>query len=249
MGTSTTSPWSPLAGGWDANALAAAYSTMVLDPPSSDWVIDFGASYDTTPTTGMLSHSYPPPSTHATSIVVGNGCTLLVTSVGASVLPGPFYLNDILVAPHITHNLLSVCRFTTDNSCSIEFVPTGFSVKDLATRTPLARCDSVRPLYTLRASSTGVSPPLVLVSTATSTTWHRCLGHPGPDVMTKLSSTLDSSCNGGHFEGLCHACQLGRHTRLPFTTSSLGLSRLLTWFIVTSGPPLYSVSLDTNTIW
>jgi hypothetical protein len=29
----------------------------------------------------------------------------------------------------------------------------------------------------------------------------------------------------------------------------LGLSRLLTWFIVTSGPPLYSVCLDTNTIW
>jgi hypothetical protein len=37
--------------------------------------------------------------------------------------------------------------------------------------------------------------------------------------MTKLSSTLDS-CNRGHSEGLCHACQLGRHTRLPFTTSS-----------------------------
>jgi hypothetical protein len=37
--------------------------------------------------------------------------------------------------------------------------------------------------------------------------------------MTKLSSTLDS-CNRGHFEGLCHACQLDRHTRLPFTTSS-----------------------------
>jgi hypothetical protein len=167
----------------------------------------------------MLSHSHPPPSTHPTLIVVGNGSTLPVTSVGASVLPGPFYLNDVLVAPHITHNLLSVRRFTTDNSCSIEFDPTGFSVKDLATRTPLARCDSVGPLYTLRASSTGVSPPPVLVSTATSTTWHRRLGHPGPDVMTKFSSTLVSSCNRGHFEGLCHACQLGRHTCLPFPTS------------------------------
>jgi hypothetical protein len=38
--------------------------------------------------------------------------------------------------------------------------------------------------------------------------------------MNKLSSTLDSSCNRGHFEGLYHACQLGQHTRLPFTTSS-----------------------------
>jgi hypothetical protein len=126
MGTSTKPPWSPLAGGWDGNALAAAYSTMALAPPSSDWVIDSGASYHTTPTTCMLSHSHPPPSTHPTSIVVGNGSTLPVTSVGASVIPGPFYLNNVLVAPHITHNLISVRRFTTNNSCSIEFDPPVF---------------------------------------------------------------------------------------------------------------------------
>jgi hypothetical protein len=29
----------------------------------------------------------------------------------------------------------------------------------------------------------------------------------------------------------------------------LGLSRLLSWFIVIFGPPLYSVFLDINTIW
>jgi hypothetical protein len=38
--------------------------------------------------------------------------------------------------------------------------------------------------------------------------------------MTKITSSLDPSCSRGHFEGLCHACQLDRHTRLPFTTSS-----------------------------
>jgi hypothetical protein len=190
------------------------------DPPSSDWVIDSGASYHTTPTVGTLSRSHPLRPSHPCSIVVGNGSTLPVTSVGASVLPGPFYFNDVLVAPHITHNLLSVRRFTTDNSCSVEFDPSGFSVKDLVTRTPLARYDSSEPLYTLRSSTTGASLPPVLVSTTSSTTWHRRLGHPGPDVMTKITSSLDLSCSRGHFEGLCHACQLGRHIRLPFTTSS-----------------------------
>jgi hypothetical protein len=91
----------------------------------------------------------PPFPLTPSSIIVGNGSTLPVTSVGASVLPRLFYLNDVLVAPQITHNLLSVRRFTTDNSCSIEFDPSGFTVKDLATRTPLARCDSSGPLYTL----------------------------------------------------------------------------------------------------
>jgi hypothetical protein len=219
-GTPTSTTWSPPAGGWDNASLAAAFSTMAMTPPSSDWVIDSGASYHTTPTAGMISRSHSPLSSDPSSIVVGNGSTLPVTSVGVAVLLGPFYLNDVLVAPHITHNLLSVCRFTTDNSCSIEFDPSGFSVKDLATRTPLARCDSSGPLYTLQPSTAGVSPPPVLVSTTSSTTWHRRLGHPGPDVLTKITSSLDPSCSRGHFEGLCHACQLGRHTRLPFTTSS-----------------------------
>jgi hypothetical protein len=101
-GTPTTTPWSPFARGWDPASLAAAYNTMALAPPSSNWVIDSSASYHTTPTAGMLSRSHPPPSTHPTSIVVGNGSTLPVTSVCASVVPRPFYLNDILVAPHIT---------------------------------------------------------------------------------------------------------------------------------------------------
>jgi hypothetical protein len=201
-------------------SLATAYSTMALAPLSPDWVIDSGASYHTTPTASMLSRSHPPHSSHPASIVVGNGSTLPVTSVCALVLPGPFYLNDVLVAPHITHNLLYIRQFTTDNSCSIEIDSSGFSVNDLTIRTPLTHSDSVGPLYTLQPSSTGTSPPPVLVSTTTSTSWHRRLGHPGSDVMTKLSNSLDSSCSRRHFEGLRHAYHLDRHTRLPFTISS-----------------------------
>jgi hypothetical protein len=48
------------------------------------------------------------------SIVVGNGSILPVTSVGDMVLPSPFYLNNILVAPDIIRNLLSICQFTTN---------------------------------------------------------------------------------------------------------------------------------------
>jgi hypothetical protein len=98
-----------------------------------------------------------PPLGTPSSIVVGNGSTLPVTSVGVPVFHGSFYLNDVLVASHITHNLLSVRWFTTDNSCSIEFDPSCFFVKDLATRTPLVRCDSAGPLYTLRPSTTDAS--------------------------------------------------------------------------------------------
>lgn len=46
------------------------------------------------------------------------------------------------------------------------------------------------------------------------------LRRAGPYVMSKLTSNSDISCSGRHFEGLCHACQLGRHTRIPFASSS-----------------------------
>jgi hypothetical protein len=75
-GTPTPTTWSPPAGGWDNASLAAAFSTMAMTPPSSDWVIDYGASYHTTPTAGTLSRSHPSLSSHPSSIVVGNGSTL-----------------------------------------------------------------------------------------------------------------------------------------------------------------------------
>jgi hypothetical protein len=110
--------------------------------PAIDWVVDFGASSHTTPYPGNIHSSHPP------SIIVGNGFVLHVTLVGDSVLPGPFYLNEILVAPNLVQNLLSVCRIITDNSCSTEFDPFSLSVKDLATRSVIARYDSPpRPLH------------------------------------------------------------------------------------------------------
>jgi hypothetical protein len=67
-------------------------------------------------------------------VIVGSESALPDTLVRNTVLTGPFYLNNVLVTPNIIKNLLSVCQFTTDDWCSIEFEPFGLFVKDLATR-------------------------------------------------------------------------------------------------------------------
>jgi hypothetical protein len=69
----------------------------------------------------------------------------------------------------------------------MEFDPFGLSVKDLATRTLLARCDSLGPLYTLHlpTSPTSTSASPVLAATASSMTWHHHLGHPECDVISR----------------------------------------------------------------
>ena len=78
--------------------------------------------------------------------MVGDGSCLPVTSVGTA--PGSFCLPNVLVAPNMVRNLLSIRQFKADNSCSAEFDSSGLTVKDSASRRPLIRCDS-RGSFTL----------------------------------------------------------------------------------------------------
>jgi hypothetical protein len=67
------------------------------------------------------------------------------------------------------------------------------------------------------APSSNISAPSALV--ASTSTWHRRLGHPGVDVLSMLShysSVVCSMCS----HDLCHTCQLGRHIHLPFISSN-----------------------------
>jgi hypothetical protein len=185
---------------------------MALHPPAlTDWIADSGASNHTTLDSGNISRVHPPHSTMPSSIVVGSGFVLPVTSVGDSVLPGLLYLNNILLTPDIIQNLLSVRQFTTDNSCSMEFDLFGLSVKDFATQNVIIRSNSSGPIYTLRLS-TRVPVTYALTAVASASTWHRRLGHPGRDVISRLSSTAAISCSRLPLDSLCHACQQGHHT-------------------------------------
>jgi hypothetical protein len=123
------------------------------------------------------------------------------------VLSGPFYLNDVLVAPDLIQSLLSIHHFTTGNSCSMEFDPLGLSVKDLATQSVIVRYDSIGPLYTIPLSVSATfsvdAPPYALAVAASTSTWHRHLGHPGPDVFSQLSRSLVITCPRTSFESSC----------------------------------------------
>ena len=119
---------------------------------------------------------------YTSSIVVGNGSLLPVTSTGTVTLPGSFSLNTVLVSPSLIKNLIYVRQFTSDNNCSVEFDPAGCSVKDLASQRVLVRCNSAGPLYPLRL------PPAAALVAGSSPPWHRHLGHPSHEVMTKLAS-------------------------------------------------------------
>jgi hypothetical protein len=100
--------------------------------------------------------------------------------------------------------------------------------------------------------------PRILAAVAMST-WHRRLGHPGPDALSSLSRSSFISCTSTTHD-FCHACQLGKYTRLPFSSSlscaerTFDLLHLDLWtspVISVSGSKYYLIILDdfTHYLW
>jgi hypothetical protein len=103
-------------GSWDQQSLANFFNTMIMVPPAvTDWVADSDVSIHTTSDAGNLAYVRPPHINDLSSIIVGNESSLSVTSIRGMALPGPFYLNNVLVTPDIIQNLLCVHCFTNDN--------------------------------------------------------------------------------------------------------------------------------------
>jgi hypothetical protein len=100
----------------------------------------------------------------------------------------------------------------------MEFDPFGLSVKDYRTKAEISRFNSSGDLYTLHGAATS-DPPTSM--TAPVDLWHNHLGHPHTATLSSLLSEFSISCNrDSHNSSLCPSCQLGKHVRLPFSSSS-----------------------------
>ncbi|KAG8100950.1 hypothetical protein GUJ93_ZPchr0363g33405 [Zizania palustris] len=94
-------------GGWDPTSLIAALNQMAVQG-ESPWVMDSRATSHMSSNDGILLSRLPSP---PSSITVGNGQSIPVLSRGTSLIQiddHPFHLDNVLVAPQLTHNLLSV---------------------------------------------------------------------------------------------------------------------------------------------
>lgn len=177
------------------SALSHAFITMsVQDPSDHTWYMDTGATNHIANNPGRLRSLFN--KSNLSSVLVGNGSFALVTKTGQTIIPSktrPLQLNSVLVCPSIIKNMVSVRRFVTDNICTVEFDPFGFSIKDLQIRNNLLRCDSLGPFYIVTPSH---GQPQVLSTISTSDTiWYRRLGHPGLSTLKSLFSASVISCN------------------------------------------------------
>ncbi|GJU60122.1 ribonuclease H-like domain-containing protein [Tanacetum coccineum] len=136
--------------------LPHAFSTESLqDPTHASWNMDTGVSSHLNASLNSLNNVfntciYP-------SISVGDGHSILVTSIGHSILPTstrPLHLNNVLITLYIIINLISVRQFVRDNNCTVEFDMFGFYVKDFTMSRVFLLCDSTGELYPVTSLST-----------------------------------------------------------------------------------------------
>lgn len=146
---------------------------------------------------------------------------ILLTQVVGYFLPLPrnFSLQNILHAPQLITNLLSVQQFTKDNEVFFEFHPSCFFVKDRATQTTLLQGPSNDGLYCLSVMPS-TSPQALLSEKTTIDGWHRRLGHPHSSILHQIIKHNNLACKSfSSTASLCTSCQLGKASRLLLSPS------------------------------
>ncbi|GJZ05349.1 hypothetical protein Tco_0538624 [Tanacetum coccineum] len=194
----TVSPAGPIGTPRQETTLPHAFTIGTLhDPASGAWNFDTGASSHLNNSVTNVSEVFN--SCMYPSVSVGDGHAIPVTNTGHSILPTsvrPLHLNNVLITPHIVKNLISVRQFVRGNNCN------GLE-GDLVPSVYACLCQS---LLLFPCQSTDMAPDLLVPS--------------GGDVLRRLVSNNVISCNNEKPPVLCHACQLGKHVRLPFVSSN-----------------------------
>jgi hypothetical protein len=156
--------------------MQALHAASGQQPSGSKWFLDTGATTHMTGDQGNFPIYCPSSSLNSSHIIVGSGSTVPILGTGTASINSPnarFILSNVLHAPQLVKNLISVRKFTKDNSCSVEFDPNGFSVKDLHSKKELMKSSSGGDLYSFGPSK--ITPPLALIASSSIDVWHRRL--------------------------------------------------------------------------
>ncbi|PKU85167.1 Retrovirus-related Pol polyprotein from transposon TNT 1-94 [Dendrobium catenatum] len=191
-------------------ALAAASETS-----NNCWYLDSGATSHLTNSLDNMTISSPYQGSDR--VIIGDGRPVNIANSGAGLLPTPdrkLKLSQILHAPSLRYNLLSISNLTKDNNISVTFNPFGFVFKDLTTQQVLFQGPCHNRLYPIR-NSFAPPQPKALVSKKSPVPWHQSLGHPHDRTLR-----LISSCNS-HLKIIdiihsCKSCKESKCHKLPF---------------------------------
>lgn len=204
-----------------ANIAEAFQSGCSLgSPTTSDWYLDTGATaHMTASTTSLSDHRNYSGNDH---VYVGNGAQLPISHVGSLKLNSGLDLLDVLVVPHITKNLLSISKLTSDCPVDVLFSNNSFVVQNRITKDPIATGRREHGLYVLERGQSALIAALNKKKLRASyELWHHRLGHVNFETISLLNKL-------GHVHVtsllpkplLCGPCQLSKSKRLSFSLNN-----------------------------
>ena len=136
--------------------LKAAYLANIEGPSDANWYLDSGATHHLT--NDMNNMHVSESFTGTSKLIVGNGAGLSITHLGSVVLKmhknrddalSTLKLNDMLLVPQITKNLISISRLTKDNNIVVEFTDKFCFVKDKMKNVVILQGKAEKSLYRL----------------------------------------------------------------------------------------------------
>src|SRR3954467_14075402 len=138
-------------------------------------------------------------------------------------------LNDVLVVPGITKNLISISKLASDFPYSITFTNDHFTVQNRITRRVVATGRNKNGLYVLeRGHHSFLSTLANKCPKASFDVWHARLGHVSHNVISLLNKNhhlcVTSLLSN---PSLCSSCQIAKSKRLPFTLNIERASNVL----------------------
>ncbi|PKU87036.1 Retrovirus-related Pol polyprotein from transposon TNT 1-94 [Dendrobium catenatum] len=190
------------------------------DTTEANWFLDSGASSHLTNSLDNLSMSKP--YLGSDNVTIGDGNSVSIAHAGAGILPTPsrkLRLSQIFHTPTLKYNLLSISQLTKDNFISINFDPSGFTLKDLATQEILLQGPSKDGLYAVPMPSPSRSHRALSAQMETNKIWHQRLGHPHKKVFDFISSCNPLLKMNKHCAP-CESCSAAKCHKLVFQNSN-----------------------------
>ncbi|KAJ1695555.1 hypothetical protein LUZ63_012253 [Rhynchospora breviuscula] len=226
------SSWTPPTTAASSSPSPQAYiaSASTDTATSSDWILDSGASSHVASDLNNLSAFYNYEGID--SLQIGNGMGLPISHIGTAVLTVSnlkIKLNNVLVVPSFSKNLISISKLLADNpQILIEFSSTSCSFKDLLTRDITHQVTCSSGLFCLTSTSL---PQAYSVNKVSAELWHARLVNVfslfKQQIENQLSTTIQTirTDGGTEFKPIATKFpQIVHQTSCPYTPQQNGTS-------------------------
>jgi len=118
-----------------------------------------------------------------------NGTIVFANKRGSVKLNDKLVLSDVLYVPSLNCNLVSITQLIEDLCCTLTFTRKIYVIQDHTKKTLIGSGEHRRGVYFYKKRPT---TEIQANNVVTHDLWHRRMGHPSNQALSKLSSTISN---------------------------------------------------------